>query len=145
MRLWCFTIAACACTGAVPLANQKIFGHSIKNGALPARTEVTTFEHACSVPPCVVTQLHVPSIYPGRGDAWNWTQGVVSFYVDGETEPSIRLTLLELAGEAHFNLPGTNAQSGDSMPDGSPNPNRNNTRLYATCVWFVLVAVSAFR
>jgi hypothetical protein len=105
---------------AIPLVNQKSFGHSIKNGALPAHTEVTTFQHTCVVPPCVVTHVNVPSIYPGHGDVWNWTSGVVSFYVDGEANASVVMTLLELAGEAHFNTAGTNAQSGDSMPDGSP-------------------------
>ena len=95
MRWLCLASAACA--SAVPLANQKVFGHSIKNGALPAQTEVTTFEHACGVPPCVVTQLHVPSIYPGHGDAWNWTQGVVSFYIDGETTPSLDLDGYEMS------------------------------------------------
>lgn len=111
---------------SIPLGAQKTFGHSIKNGALPAQEEVTVFEHACAAAPCVVTQLSVPSIYPGRGDAWNWTQGVLSFYVDQAgaetttTTPTFSLTLLELGGESHFNTAGTNAQGGDSMPDGSP-------------------------
>lgn len=115
LLLCCVSVAA-----AVPLSKQKTFGHSIKNGVLPANTEVTTFEHSCSAPPCVVTHVNVPSIYPKGGDVWNWTQGVVSFYVDGEKEPSISLTLLELAGEGHWNEAGTNEQSGDHMADGSP-------------------------
>lgn len=41
---------------------------SVKNGPLPAHTEVTTFEHNCTTAPCTVTQIHVPSIYPGQGD-----------------------------------------------------------------------------
>ena len=60
-------------------ADHKTFGHAIKNGALPASTEVTTFEHNCSAAPCTITQVHVPSIYPPAGEAWNWTHGVVSF------------------------------------------------------------------
>ncbi|CAE7886984.1 unnamed protein product [Symbiodinium necroappetens] len=110
----------CLVASAVPLGQQKTFGHAIKNGNLPPNTDVTTFEHRCTVPPCVITHVNVPSIYPKGGDAWNWTQGHVFFFVDGEKQPSISLTLLELAGEGHWNLAGTNAQSGDHMPDGSP-------------------------
>lgn len=112
--------ALCLAASAVPLGQQKTFGHAIKNGNLPPNTDVTTFEHQCTVPPCVITHVNVPSIYPKGGDAWNWTQGHVSFFVDGEVEPSISVTLLELAGEGHWNAAGTNAQSGDHMPDGSP-------------------------
>lgn len=64
-----------ACNAAVDYnPNMKLFGHSIKNGQLPAHTELTTFEHTCTTAPCVVTQLHVPSIYP-RGENWDWQDG----------------------------------------------------------------------
>ena len=37
---------------AIPIqSNTKTFGHSIKNGPLPANEEVTTFEHHCQTPP----------------------------------------------------------------------------------------------
>lgn len=114
LLVWLWTAAA------RPFSNQRSFGHSIKNGALPAHSEVTTFQHTCGTPPCVITQLSVPSIYPQGSDKWNWTEGVVSFYVDGEAQPSIAVTLLELAGEGHWNKAGDNRQGGDSMPDGSP-------------------------
>ena len=107
-------------SGARVGAKVKSFGHSVKNGQLPAGQELTTFEHTCGAPPCVVTQINIPSIYPPRGEAWNWTHGVISFYIDGEATPSLSMTLLELAGEAHFNKAGDNAQGGDTMPDGSP-------------------------
>jgi hypothetical protein len=35
----------------IPLEKQQTFGHSIKNGKLPAHTEVTTFEHNCTRSP----------------------------------------------------------------------------------------------
>ena len=34
---------------------------------LPPGVELSTFAHNCSTPPCTVTQLHFPSIYPGSG------------------------------------------------------------------------------
>eukprot|EP00040_Diaphanoeca_grandis_P021191 m.112895 g.112895 ORF g.112895 m.112895 type:complete len:466 (+) comp28226_c0_seq1:152-1549(+) len=109
-------------TVGVPLTNQRTFGHSVKNGPLPAHTEVTTFEHNCSTAPCVITQIHVPSIYPPHGEAWNWTHGILNFYVDGETTPSITMTLLELAGESRFNNASDNAQTGNpgGTTDGGP-------------------------
>jgi len=55
-------LAALAATAAVQAAvpvtpGMKTFGHSVKNGPLPAATELTTFEHNCSAPPCTVTQV----------------------------------------------------------------------------------------
>ena len=50
-----------------------------------------------SIAPCVVTQLHVPSIYPQGGNKWDWQNGVLKFYIDGESEASINITLLELS------------------------------------------------
>ena len=52
----------------IPFGKQWLFGHSIKNGHLPAGTEVVAFEHSCQAPPCIITQIHVPSIYAGHGD-----------------------------------------------------------------------------
>ena len=45
--------------------------------------------------------------------AWNWTHGILNFYIDGETEPSLSFTLLELAGESHFNNASDNSQNGN--------------------------------
>ena len=88
---------------AVPLNNQKLFGHSVKNGPLPVNTEVVAFEHTCESPPCVITQIHCPSIYPGHGDEWDWTDGSLSFYIDSdESDPTIRISLAELGGEGRF-------------------------------------------
>ena len=89
--------------------SQKLFGHSVKNGPLPANTEVTTFEHNCTTAPCTITQIHVPSIYPPHGEDWKWTTGEISFYIDDDAEadpatatPTLSMTLLELAGEGSF-------------------------------------------
>ena len=38
-------------TNAIPIDSQTTFGHSIKNGPLPAKEEVTAFEHQCQIPP----------------------------------------------------------------------------------------------
>lgn len=99
---------------------QKLFGHSVKNGPLPAQTEVTTFEHNCTNAPCTITQIHVPSIYPPRGEDWKWATGVISFYIDDDADkdpltatPTISMTLLELAGVGSFD-------TSQNPQDGSP-------------------------
>ena len=92
-----------------------LFGHSIKNGPLPADTELTTFEHTCKVPPCVVTQLHVPSIYPPQGQPWNWQNGIIKIYTDGGESPSIVFTLGDLAALGSYGAIGASAPQ-----DGSP-------------------------
>lgn len=94
---------------------NKIFGSAIKNGPLPAGVELTTFEHNCTTPPCVVTQLHVPSIYPGNGCPFDWENGIFRAYVDGEATPSVEVTLLELASVGHLA-----AQDASAPQDGSP-------------------------
>ncbi len=49
---------AAVCDAAVPVTNANmLFGHAIKNGPLPPNTELTTFEHNCTVAPCTVTQV----------------------------------------------------------------------------------------
>lgn len=94
-------------------AANTLFGHAIKNGPLPPNTETTTFEHNCTSAPCTVTQLHVPSIYPGSGCPWDWERGLLRFYVDGAL--TLELTLLELA---HVGAQG--AVGNDPPQDGSP-------------------------
>jgi len=79
---------------------------------------VTTFEHNCSLPPCVITQIHVPSIYPPSGEQWNWTHGILNFYIDGDTTPTITMTLLELAGESRFDTAGNNQPGNPGESDG---------------------------
>lgn len=91
------------------------FGHSIKNGPLPANTEVTTFEHSCKVQPCVVTQLHVPSIYPPANQPGNWENGLLRLYIDGSSTPSIQLKLSDLAVVGQYGAVGPNTPT-----DGSP-------------------------
>jgi hypothetical protein len=106
---------------AVPLAGQKTFGHSVKNGALPANTEVTSFEHTCTTAPCVITQIHVPSIYPPHGEKWDWTLGTVRFYIDGESAASVECSLAEIAGEDNrFAVSRDNRPSTTGPTDGSP-------------------------
>jgi hypothetical protein len=97
-------------SGAVPVtASMRVFGHSIKNGHFPSRgTEITTFEHNCSAPPCAITQMHCPTAGPV-----GWQDARVRVYVDGEAVPSIDITLLELA-----NIGVYNGQDGDAAPWG---------------------------
>lgn len=107
--------AAIAAASAIPITPQMTsFGHAIKNGPLPAATELTTFQHTCGVPPCVVTQLHFPSIYPTGGGTWDWENGRFRAYIDNETTPSIDVSLLEIA------FVGKLGAVGDSNADGSP-------------------------
>ena len=113
---------ALACAGvaaaATPFSSRtRLFGTALKNAPIPAYpAEWEIFNHSCAVPPCVITQLHFPSIYPGGGDPWAWEQGVLRVYVDGDAAaaPSIELTLLQLAGV------GAAGAKGDSHSDVSP-------------------------
>jgi hypothetical protein len=101
---------------AVPF-NPKLrsFGFAIKNGPLPGGVEQETFAHNCTLPPCAVTQLHFPSIYPQGACPWDWENGRFRVYVDGEATPSIDVTLLQMASV------GSLAATGNSKPaDGSP-------------------------
>ena len=108
------------------------FGHSIKNGPLAANTEITTFEHACKMPPCVVTQLHIPSIYNPAGQPRNWENGLLRIYIDGSTTP-IQLKLVELAAVGQYGAVGA-----DTPTDGSPygiglfGKTANNGGVYST-------------
>jgi len=96
-------------------SSNTVFGHAIKNGPLPPFAELTTFEHNCTLMPCVVTQLHIPSIYPPSGCPWDWENGRLRFYIDGEMKPSIDISLLEIG------LVGSDAAQGVNHPnDGSP-------------------------
>ena len=108
-------LLACALAGATTALTQeytkdmKTFGHSIKNGQLPPHKEITTFEHTCGTPPCVLTQIHVPSIYPQGGEPWRWEEGIVTFYLDGD---KIQMTLLELALEGPHGAVGRTDHNG---------------------------------
>ena len=111
-------------------AAHKLFGYAEKNGPMPPASsgELLVFNHSCATAPCVVTQIHVPSIYPGRGCPWDWESGRLRVYVDGSATPTLDLTLLQLAsvgaagaqGNSHKdispfsagNLFGKNAQTG---------------------------------
>ena len=68
---------------------------------LAAPAEITTFEHNCTTAPCVITQLHCPTAGPT-----GWDAATIKIYIDGETVPSIQLSLLELANlvsySSHF-------------------------------------------
>jgi hypothetical protein len=92
-------VALAARCSAIPItAANKLFGHAVKNGPLaPFPAEQTAFEHTCGTPPCTVTQVHIPSIYPQGGDPWNWESGRLRFYIDNETTPSVDLFLREIA------------------------------------------------
>jgi len=92
----------------------RLFGDAIKNGPIAAHTETQVFNHTCGAAPCMITQLHVPSIYPQGGCPWDWEEGVLRFYVDGEASPSIVVTLLQLASV------GAGGAQGNSHKDVSP-------------------------
>ena len=103
---------------AVPISSaNRLFGHAVKNAPLAAYpAEQTSFEHNCSsaAAVCVVTQVHVPSIYPQNGDPWDWENGVIRFYVDNEVNASIQLRIRELANVGRLGAVG------DGAADGSP-------------------------
>jgi hypothetical protein len=82
-----------AAAAAVPFSPaQKLFGSAIKNGPMPPNIELEVFNHTCGAPPCVISQIHVPSIYPGKGCPWDWESGVLRVYVDGESTASIQVS-----------------------------------------------------
>jgi hypothetical protein len=121
MNQWIYAAALLAvAASAVPLSGQKTFGHSVKNGALPANKEVTSFEHTCETAPCVITQIHVPSIYPPHGEAWDWTHGILRFYIDGEASASVECSLAEIAGESVRFAQSESHSSTTAPDDGSP-------------------------
>ena len=89
--------------GAHPIdvASQRLFGHSIKNGHLVANTQITLFEHNCTTAPCAITHLHCPTAGPT-----GWETALFQVYVDGESDPSITVTLAELAHVGRWNVDG---------------------------------------
>ena len=88
-----------AAVSAVPFgASNRLFGGAVKNGPLPpSGTELEVFSHNCSAPPCQVTQIHVPSIYPAGGCPDDWENGRLRVYVDGGVTPTLDVLLLQLA------------------------------------------------
>ena len=115
LRLSIAALAASAVAAAPFSKANKLFGMAIKNAPIPASpTEWLIFTHTCAAAPCVITQMHFPSIYPGGGDPWAWEQGMLRIYVDGEAAPSIALPLLQLASV------GAAGAQGDSHKDVSP-------------------------
>ena len=123
MRGGCLLLLAVMINALMPLAQSAVpisslntlFGTAIKNGPLPPKQELTTFQHNCTSAPCTVTQIHVPSIYPSGTDAFNWENGRLRVYVDDAVAPSIDISLLELA---HVGAQG----AVNTLPpaDGSP-------------------------
>ena len=97
-------------------ARNTLFGTAEKNGPMIPHSagELLVFNHTCNTSPCVITQLHVPSIYPGSGCAWDWESGMLRMYIDGESSPSIALTLLQLASV------GAAGAQGNAHKDISP-------------------------
>ena len=78
--------------------SNKLFGSAIKKGQLPPfGTELDVYAHNCSVPPCQVTQIHVPSIYASGGCPTDWEHGRLRVYVDGAAVPTLDIRLLQLA------------------------------------------------
>jgi hypothetical protein len=85
---------------APPLLPQsnKLFGSAVKNGPLPPfGTELEVFAHNCSVAPCQITQIHVPSIYKSGPCPDDWEHGRLRVYVDGAAAPTLDVRLLQLA------------------------------------------------
>ena len=76
--------------------------------------EQLLFAHNCSTAPCVITQMHIPSIYPGSGCPWDWESGRLRVYVDGAASPTLDVTLLQIASV------GAAGAQGNSHKDISP-------------------------
>lgn len=97
-------------------ASHKLFGYAEKNGPMPPAKsgELTVFNHTCTTAPCVITQIHVPSIYPGSGCPWDWESGKLRVYVDGSPTPTLDITLLQIASV------GAAGAQGNSHKDISP-------------------------
>jgi hypothetical protein len=97
-------------------ASHKLFGTAEKNGPMPPASdgELLVFNHSCTTAPCVITQIHVPSIYPGSGCPWDWESGKLRVYVDGSPTPTLDVTLLQLASV------GAAGAQGNSHKDISP-------------------------
>ena len=75
------------------------------SGHLPPATEVTTFQHNCSMKPCVITMIHVPSIYPtAKGQKWDWKEATFRAYIDNEAKASIELSLREVNFDKEYKL-----------------------------------------
>jgi len=87
----------------IDLTGQTLFGASVKNSELTLGKESTFFAHNCSLSPCTITQIHIPSIY--SVDAWN--QGRLRIYVDNETKASIDITLADLSFLGNLAVNGT--------------------------------------
>ena len=67
------------------------------SGHLPPATEITTFQHNCSMKPCVITLIHIPSVYPtAKGQNWDWKEAIFRAYIDNEAKASIELSLREV-------------------------------------------------
>jgi Protein of unknown function (DUF2961) len=116
MRSAIFAACTAAAAAAPFSAGNKLFGTAIKNGPIPPYTsgEWLVYNHSCGAPPCVITQIHVPSIYPGGGSPWDWENGMLRIYIDGEATPSIALTLLQLSSV------GAGGAKGNTHSDVSP-------------------------
>jgi len=100
--------------GTLLTSATRTFGHSIKDGILLPKKELETFAHTCIAPPCIVTQIHLPSI-KALWEASSWQDGRLRIYVDGEETASIDLLFGEIA------LLGRKAVNGTQNPkDGSP-------------------------
>ena len=113
------TLAAilAATEAAVPFSStHRLFGYAEKNGPMqPARMgEQELFAHTCTTAPCVITQMHIPSIYPGSGCPWDWESGRLRVYVDGAAAPTLDVTLLQIASV------GAAGAQGNSHKDISP-------------------------
>ena len=101
-----------------------------RNGHLIGQTEINLFEHSCAEPPCVITQMCAPSppspgsasSVPRRGgnrrrhcpSANGKYDSVIKIYVDGDTTPSVAVTLKELANVGRL--------AGDQPSAPHPNP-----------------------
>eukprot|EP01013_Petalomonas_cantuscygni_P004821 TRINITY_DN1525_c0_g1_i1.p1 TRINITY_DN1525_c0_g1~~TRINITY_DN1525_c0_g1_i1.p1 ORF type:complete len:464 (-),score=59.83 TRINITY_DN1525_c0_g1_i1:458-1789(-) len=83
----------CSITSAVPLSSKvRSFGYSIKEGQLPTSIPVLIFEHNCSAPPCVITQLHFPDAI-----GHDWAVVSVNVYVDGDADAHRKASLVSSA------------------------------------------------
>lgn len=126
MRICLLFLFAAVATVAVsmptsyPTSGVTTFSHALKNmPLLPGKNETELYATDCNPAKsgtiCAVTTMHIPSIYPGQGCPWDWENGRLRLYVDGEATAAYDVTLLEVANV------GSRAAIGDNRPsDPSP-------------------------
>jgi len=99
------------CLSAIPLTNQKVFSNVIKQTTWPLNKELYMLNHTCTIPPCTLTQVYIPCVISRPCGRWNLAE--FHAYIDGETHPSVNVTLAEMANMGPLSADGSNADNPD--------------------------------